>query len=54
MNILIVGGAGYVGGAVTDLLLKNKHPTRKEDTKAEDQEASSALGTLGLKPKAVH
>ncbi len=23
MNILVVGGAGYVGGAVTDLLLKN-------------------------------
>lgn len=23
MKILVVGGAGYVGGAVTDLLLKN-------------------------------
>ena len=42
------------GDEIKDLLLKNKHPTRKEDTKAEDQEASSALGTLGLKPKAVH
>jgi nucleoside-diphosphate-sugar epimerase len=25
MNILIVGGAGYVGGVVTDLLIKNKY-----------------------------
>ena len=23
MNVLIVGGAGYVGGAITDLLIKN-------------------------------
>jgi len=23
MKILVIGGAGYVGGAVTDLLLKN-------------------------------
>ena len=22
MNVLIVGGAGYVGGAITDLLIK--------------------------------
>lgn len=25
MNILIVGGAGYLGGAVTDLLMQSKH-----------------------------
>ena len=25
MKILIVGGAGYVGGVVTDLLIKNKY-----------------------------
>lgn len=25
MRVLIVGGAGYVGGAVTDLLMKSKH-----------------------------
>jgi len=25
MNILIVGGAGYLGGAITDLLLTSKH-----------------------------
>ena len=24
MNILVVGGAGYVGGVIVDLLLKNK------------------------------
>lgn len=28
MNILIVGGAGYVGGAVTDILLKTDHNIR--------------------------
>jgi nucleoside-diphosphate-sugar epimerase len=32
MNILIVGGAGYVGGALTDLLMKsNKHNIRVYD-----------------------
>ena len=31
MNVLIVGGAGYVGGAVTDLLLQSKHRTRVYD-----------------------
>ena len=25
MNILVVGGAGYVGGAVTDELMKTNH-----------------------------
>ncbi len=30
-NILIVGGAGYVGGAVTDLLVGGKHPIRVYD-----------------------
>ena len=30
-NILIVGGAGYVGGAVTDLLLGSEHPIRVFD-----------------------
>jgi len=28
MNILIVGGAGYIGGAVTDLLMEMKHNLR--------------------------
>jgi nucleoside-diphosphate-sugar epimerase len=31
MNILVVGGAGYVGGAVTDLLLKSEHNFRVYD-----------------------
>jgi nucleoside-diphosphate-sugar epimerase len=31
MNILVVGGAGYVGGAVTDLLLETEHSTRVYD-----------------------
>jgi nucleoside-diphosphate-sugar epimerase len=31
MKILVVGGAGYVGGAVTDLLLESEHQTRVYD-----------------------
>ena len=31
MNVLVVGGAGYVGGAVTDLLLERKHNVRVYD-----------------------
>ncbi len=31
MNVLVVGGAGYVGGAVTDLLLERKHKVRVYD-----------------------
>jgi nucleoside-diphosphate-sugar epimerase len=31
MNILVVGGAGYVGGAVTDLLMQTKHNVRVYD-----------------------
>lgn len=31
MNVLVVGGAGYVGGAVTDLLLQSKHKVRLYD-----------------------
>lgn len=31
MNVLIVGGAGYVGGAVTDLLIKTAHRVRVYD-----------------------
>lgn len=32
MKILVVGGAGYVGGAVTDLLLETNHETRVYDS----------------------
>jgi nucleoside-diphosphate-sugar epimerase len=31
MNVLVVGGAGYVGGAVTDLLLQHQHNVRVYD-----------------------
>jgi nucleoside-diphosphate-sugar epimerase len=31
MKVLVVGGAGYVGGAVTDLLAERKHETRVYD-----------------------
>ena len=31
MNILVVGGAGYVGGAVTDILLRTEHQVRVYD-----------------------
>lgn len=31
MNVLVVGGAGYLGGAVTDLLLKTKHQIKVYD-----------------------
>jgi len=31
MNVLVVGGAGYVGGAVSDLLLKSDHNFRVYD-----------------------
>jgi len=31
MNVLVVGGAGYVGGAVTDLLMKRDHRARVYD-----------------------
>jgi nucleoside-diphosphate-sugar epimerase len=31
MNILIVGGAGYLGGAVTDLLMQSQHNIRVYD-----------------------
>ena len=31
MNILVVGGAGYVGGAVTDILLRSPHNVRVYD-----------------------
>jgi nucleoside-diphosphate-sugar epimerase len=31
MNVLVVGGAGYLGGAVVDLLLQSQHRTRVYD-----------------------
>jgi nucleoside-diphosphate-sugar epimerase len=32
MNILVVGGAGYVGGALTDILVGDKHNVRVYDS----------------------
>lgn len=32
MNILIVGGAGYIGGAITDILQETNHRTRVYDS----------------------
>ena len=31
MNVLVVGGAGYIGGAVTDILLTSEHEVRVYD-----------------------
>src|ERR1035437_3458021 len=31
MNILVVGGAGYVGGSLTDILLQSQHNIRVYD-----------------------
>ena len=42
------------GEEIRDLILSNKTPNRKDDSKDEDKEQSSALGSLGLKPKPVH
>ena len=41
------------GKEIKDLIFSNKSPIRKEDAKDDEQEKSSALGTLGLKPKPV-
>ena len=32
MNILVVGGAGYIGGAVTDVLTSTEHDVRVYDS----------------------
>src|SRR4030042_6060627 len=32
MNILVVGGAGYIGGAITDILQETNHRTRVYDS----------------------
>ena len=31
MKVLVLGGAGYVGGAVTDLLMQSNHEFRVYD-----------------------
>jgi len=48
MKILIVGGAGYVGGVVTDLLIKNKHNVTVYDSLLyEDQYLKDCQFILG-------
>ena len=42
------------GDEITDLILKNKYPKRAEDIKEGKNEETSALGSLGLKPKPAH
>ena len=39
---------------IEDLINKNIYPKNKEDLKVEDNDQSSALGSMGLKPKIVH
>ena len=42
------------GDEIKDLIFNNKSPKNKEDVKKEEKEKSSALGSLGLKPKPAH
>ena len=42
------------GDEITDLIFKNKYPKRAEDLKEDENEKTSALGSLGLKPKPAH
>ena len=42
------------GSEIEDLINKNIYPKNKEDLKVEDDDQSSALGSMGLKPKIVH
>ena len=42
------------GSEIEDLINKNIYPSNKEDLKVEEEKESSALGSIGLKPKIVH
>jgi len=42
------------GDEIMDLILKNKYPKRAEDLKEDKNDKTSALGSLGLKPKPAH
>ena len=42
------------GEEIENIINKNIYPTNKEDTKSDDSDQSSALGSIGLKPKIVH
>ena len=42
------------GDEIKDLILNNIQPKRSTEQDVEDKEESSALGSLGLKPKPAH
>ena len=42
------------GKEIEDIVNKNLYPKNKEDLKEEENDQSSALGSMGLKPKIVH
>ena len=42
------------GEEINDIIFKNKYPERKEVEDLIEEETSSALGSMGLKPKLVH
>ena len=42
------------GEEIENIINKNKYPPNKEDLKVEEDKDSSALGSIGLKPKIVH
>ena len=42
------------GEEIENIINKNLYPTDKQDLKVDDQEKTSALGAMGLKPKIVH
>ena len=42
------------GDEITNLILKNKSPKRTGDLKEDENDKTSALGSLGLKPKPAH
>jgi cell division protease FtsH len=42
------------GDEIKDLIFKNKFPSREKDLKKDENNKTSALGSLGLKPKPAH
>ena len=42
------------GEEISDIIFKNKYPERKDVEDLVEEETSSALGSMGLKPKLVH
>jgi len=42
------------GDEINDLIFKNKSPNREDDLKKDENNKTSALGSLGLKPKPAH